>query len=78
MTQIKDRIKKERFIEYELYALLNGIDSNIGNVTAYVDINCNDVTQVCVKYFDGREVKVNVECDSLPAIVIDVVRKLFY
>lgn len=78
MTQIKDRIKKERFIEYELYALLNGIDSNIGNVTACTDIERNEVKYVLVKYFNGREVKVNVECDSLPAIVIDVIRKLFY
>ena len=74
----KDRLRKEQFINYELYSLLSCIDRDISNVIALVDSKKNDVNYVWVKYHNGNSVKVNVECDSLAAITKDVIEKLFF
>lgn len=75
----KEKIRKERFINYELYALLSSIDRDINNVIACTDEDRQEVTAVKVTYFDGREdVVVNIFGDSLAAIVKDVIDKLFF
>ena len=75
----KEKIRKERFINYELYALLSSIDRDINNVIACTDEDRQEVTAVKVTYFDGREdVVVNIFGDSLGAIVKDVIDKLFF
>jgi hypothetical protein len=75
---------KKRFIEKDIAALIRKIDSHITKVEAvleersWIAENGLDVVAVWV-YFDNRNAtKVNVELDSPQAMVVDVIKHLFF
>ena len=69
-------INKAEFIVHELEILAKKIDNNIEFLLCKLTDNCRDVGVVEVHYKNGNIIKVNVECDSLSAIAIDVVRAI--
>ncbi len=72
--------KKLSFIAFELENLVKKIDNRIIKLAAVPNKAGDDVVAVAVCYGDNEEcvssVKVNVECDSLSAIAIDVIKKI--
>ncbi len=73
-------LKKVTFIASELYNLVKKIDDRIIKLAAVPNKAGDDVVAVAVCYGDGEEcissVKVNVACDSLSQIAIDVIRAI--
>ncbi len=69
-------LKKASFIMFELENLVKKIDDRIIKLVAVPKAAGDDVVAVDVWYGDGSGFKVNVECDSLSAIAIDVIKKI--
>lgn len=56
--------------------LIKKIDDDIVKLEPIANDSVDDVVAVAVWYGDGSGFKVNVECDSLSAITIDVVKAI--
>jgi len=67
---------KASFIAFELENLVRKIDDGIVKLEPIASDSTDDVIAVAVWYGDGSGFKVNVECDSLSAIAIDVIKKI--
>ena len=67
---------KASFIILELNSMVKRIDSRIVKLEAIPNTERNDVIAVGVYYRDGSSFVVNVECDSLSAIAIDVIKSI--
>ena len=70
--------EKQDFIENELKELLMKIDNKISDVKAIPNIRGDDITHVYIirseNFCDIQ--KINIECDSLAAIVKDVIKAI--
>lgn len=69
--------EKIKFINSNLYVLLTALDPTIEDVREELNEAGDDVVFVKVVY-PQEEIRINVACDSLAAIVKDVVNKLFF
>ena len=67
---------KAAFIIFELEALIKRIDADIDQLQYTPTVNGKDISTVDISYKNGNLIKVNVECDSLSAIAIDVIKKI--
>lgn len=76
MQMYETVIDKADFIMYELEFLVRKIDNNIEFLFCKLTDNCRDVGMVEVHYKNKNVIKVNVECDSLSAIAIDVIKAI--
>ena len=76
MMADKMYLKKASFIAFELENLVRKIDDDIVKLEPIANDSADDVVAVAVWYGDGSGFKVNVECDSLSAIVIDVIKRI--
>lgn len=71
---ISEVIIKTKFVKHELKSLCKKINPKIENLTYYIETNYEEY--VIIKFLNGYEKKVCVSCDSLKAIVIDVLQNL--
>lgn len=69
-------LKKAAFIIFQLESLVKKINDKIINLNVVSNEEDDDVVAVLVCYSDLSIIKVNVECDSLAAIAIDVIRAI--
>lgn len=69
-------MKKYNFINKLLQPLCKAIDKNIAFLLPVPSEKTGDIVMVNVGYKDNRVIKVNVACDSLSAIVKDVIKAI--
>ncbi len=69
-------MKKVDFIKDRLTNLAVAIDPEISVLSPVFNSDGDDVVAVRVKYRNGYESVVNVECDSLAYIAIDVIKRI--
>ena len=69
-------MEKWKFVDELLRPLCKAIDDDIAFLSPVNGKNNDDVVAVNIGYKNDRIVKVNVECDSLSAIVKDVLDKI--
>lgn len=68
-----EQMKKAEFVKNDLLALLQVTETDVKDLE-YNIVNNNEI--VTVTYRNDYQRKVNVNCDSLRAIAMDVLRKL--
>ena len=69
-------LEKASFITFELNSLVKKIDDRITKLEAIPNSKGDDIVSVAVYYGDCSSFRINVECDSLSAIAMDVIRKI--
>lgn len=69
-------MSKWKFITKLLEPLCKAIDKNIVFLLPIQNEKNRDIVKVNVGYKDNSVIEVNVECDSLSAIVKDVISKI--
>ena len=70
----EEQRKKEKFVERHLSPMLCDVGCSISGAEYYIDEYNSEIVEL--HYIGGSSTKVCVSCDSLPALVRDVFRRV--